>query len=88
LTRQDLSVKTSVIASDVRGLRNKSLAWFWTMDIRKDADVGEWMEDCMCFLFCLHLNNNDNLLCSLSRALAEGKSSKDAVDRRNPVSPS
>lgn len=54
LTRQDLSVKTSVIASDVRGLRNKSLAWFWTMDIRKDADVGEWMEDCTCFSLCLH----------------------------------
>lgn len=44
---QDLSVKTSVIASDVRGLRNTSLPWFWTMDIRKDAHVGEWMEDCM-----------------------------------------
>jgi hypothetical protein len=49
LRRQDLSVKTSVIAPHVRGQRNKSLPWFWTMDVRRDADVGEWMEDCMCF---------------------------------------
>ncbi|KAI9431069.1 hypothetical protein H4582DRAFT_2060255 [Lactarius indigo] len=46
LRRQDLSVKTSVIAPHVRGQRNKSLPWFWTMDVRRDADVGEWMEDC------------------------------------------
>ncbi|KAI9431647.1 hypothetical protein H4582DRAFT_1822196, partial [Lactarius indigo] len=45
LRRQDLSVKTSVIAPHVRGQRNKSLPWFWTMDVRRDADVGEWMED-------------------------------------------
>ena len=49
LTRQDLSVKTTVIAPDVRGQRNKSLPWFWTMDVRRDADVGEWMEDCTYF---------------------------------------
>ncbi|KAI9436339.1 hypothetical protein H4582DRAFT_1816946 [Lactarius indigo] len=45
LRRQDLSVKTSVIAPHVRGQRNKSLPWFWTMDIQRDADIGEWMED-------------------------------------------
>ena len=49
LRRQDLSVKTSVIAPHVRGQRNESLPWFWTMDVRRDADVGEWMEDCTCF---------------------------------------
>jgi hypothetical protein len=49
LTRQDLSVKTSVIAPHVRGQRNKSLPWFWTMDVRRDTDVGAWMEDCMFF---------------------------------------
>lgn len=46
LTRQDLSVRTSVIAPQVRGQRNKSLPWFWTMDVRRDTDVGEWIEDC------------------------------------------
>ncbi|KAH9069437.1 hypothetical protein EDB83DRAFT_2314461 [Lactarius deliciosus] len=45
LTRQDLSVKTSVIAPQVHGQWNESLPWFWTMDVRGDADVGEWMED-------------------------------------------
>lgn len=47
LTKQDLSVKTSVISPQVRGQRNKTLPWFWTMDVRRDTDVGEWMEDCM-----------------------------------------
>ncbi|KAH9173120.1 hypothetical protein EDB89DRAFT_2114027 [Lactarius sanguifluus] len=45
LTRQDLSVKTSIIAPEVRGQWNKSLPWFWTMDVQRDADVREWMED-------------------------------------------
>jgi len=48
LRRQDLSVKTSVIDPHVRGQRNKSLPWFWIMDVRRDADVGEWMKDCKC----------------------------------------
>ena len=46
LTQQDLNIKTSIIAPHVRGQRNQSLPWFWTMDVRRDADVGEWMEDC------------------------------------------
>ncbi|KAH9035447.1 hypothetical protein EDB83DRAFT_2228945 [Lactarius deliciosus] len=45
---QDLSVKTSVIAPHVHGQWNKLLPWFWTMDIWRDANVGEWMEDCTC----------------------------------------
>ena len=48
LTRQDLKVQTSIIAPQVRGQRNKSLAWFWTMDVGGDVDIGEWMEDCKC----------------------------------------
>ena len=46
LKREDLTVKTSVIAPQVRGQRNKSLPWFWTMDIRRDNNIGAWMEDC------------------------------------------
>jgi hypothetical protein len=57
LTRQDLSVKTSVIAPHVRGQRNKSLPWFWTMDVRRDTDVGAWMEDCACFSVHMRLIN-------------------------------
>ena len=46
LERQDLKIDTTVIASDVRGQRNRSLPWFWSMDVRRDADVGAWMKDC------------------------------------------
>jgi hypothetical protein len=57
LTRQHLSVKTSIIAPQVRGQRNLSLPWFWTMDVRRDADVGEWVEDCKpTSLFTLNQN--------------------------------
>ena len=48
LKRQDLKIDTTVIAPDVRGQRNKSLPWFWSMDVRRDADVGAWMNDCRC----------------------------------------
>ncbi|KAF8256694.1 hypothetical protein EI94DRAFT_1640222 [Lactarius quietus] len=51
LKHQHLSVKTSVIAPEVRGHQNTSLPWFWTMDVQRDTDVGEWMEDCTCFSF-------------------------------------
>jgi hypothetical protein len=57
LRRQDLSVKTSVIAPHVPGQQNETLPWFWTMDVRRDADVWEWMEDCMCI--SVHTNSRD-----------------------------
>ena len=47
LKSQDLSVKTSIIASDVCGQWNASLPWFWAMDIQRDANVGLWLKDCM-----------------------------------------
>jgi hypothetical protein len=46
LERHDLKIDTTVIAPNVRGQRNKSLPWFWSMDVRRDADVGLWMNDC------------------------------------------
>jgi len=46
LEHQDLRIDTTVIAPNVRGQRNKSLPWFWSMDIRRDTDVGAWMNDC------------------------------------------
>ena len=45
---QDLSIKTSAIAPHVRGQRNQSLPWFWTIDVRRDNNAGEWMKDCTC----------------------------------------
>jgi hypothetical protein len=51
LERQDLRIDTTVIAPNVRGQRNKSLPWFWSMDVCRDADVGAWMNDCKYILF-------------------------------------
>ena len=46
LERHDLKIDTAVIAPNVHGQRNKTLPWFWSMDVQKDADVGTWMNDC------------------------------------------
>ena len=51
LERQDLRINTTVIAPNVRGQRNKSLPWFWSMDVQRDADVGAWVNDCRCIKF-------------------------------------
>ncbi len=48
LERHDLKIDTAVIAPDVRRQRNKLLPWFWSMDIWRDTDVGEWVNDCRC----------------------------------------
>jgi hypothetical protein len=50
LKRQDLRIDTTVIAPHVCGQWNKSLPWFWSMDVWRDADVGAWMNDYMCIL--------------------------------------
>ena len=61
LRPQDLSVKTSIITPHVQGQQNKPLPWFWTMDVRQDTDVGEWMEDCTSFsvhTYSIHVTFN------------------------------
>jgi len=47
---QDLRIDTTVIAPHVHGQWNKSLPWFWSMDVQRDADVRAWMNDYMCIL--------------------------------------
>jgi hypothetical protein len=90
LERQDLKIDTAVISPDVRGQRNKSLPWFWSMDVRRDADVGAWMNDCKCI--SIHVRSggcSTNIFkFSLSSALVESESSKGTVDRRASMSPS
>ena len=90
LERQHLKIDTTVIAPEVRGQRNKPLPWFWSMDVRRDADVGAWMNDCRCISVHTHCDgcSTNNFNCSLSSALVKGKSPKGTVDRRAPVSPS
>jgi hypothetical protein len=49
LRHKDLSVKTAVISPQEQEQQNRSLPWFWTLDVQQDSDVRERMEDCMCF---------------------------------------
>jgi hypothetical protein len=90
LERQDLKIDTTVISPDVRGQRNKSLPWFWSMDVRRDANVGAWMNDCKYVSVYAHSGgcSTNKFQCSLSSALVESKSSKGSVDRRASMSPS
>ena len=46
LKHQDLIIDTTIIAPSVHGQRNKSLAWFWSMDVQRDADTGAWINNC------------------------------------------
>jgi hypothetical protein len=46
LERQDLRINTTVIVPSVHGQRNKSLPWFWSINIQRDADIRPWMNDC------------------------------------------
>jgi hypothetical protein len=64
---QDLRVDTAMIAPNVCGQRNKSLPWFWSMDVQRDADVGAWMNDCRHIPVLVHsdLCLTNNFKCSL-----------------------
>jgi hypothetical protein len=46
LGHQDLKIDTAVIAPNVCGQRNKSLPWFWSIDVKRDAGVRTWINDC------------------------------------------
>ena len=60
LGRQDLKIDTAVIAPNVRGQRNKSLPWFWSMDVERDAGVGTWMNDCKHIPFYTHYDGHSS----------------------------
>jgi hypothetical protein len=46
LKKEHLSVTTARIDPSLRGQRNTSLAWFWTMDIQGDTDSTQGMAEC------------------------------------------
>ena len=58
---KDLKIDTTVIAPNVHGQRNTSLPWFWSMDVRRDANVGAWMNDCRCI--SVHASENLRRYC-------------------------
>jgi hypothetical protein len=46
LTRTQLSVTTARIDPSLRGQRDSSLAWFWSMDIQADGQAANGMNEC------------------------------------------
>lgn len=48
LRKEHLSVTTAQIDPSLRGQRDTSLAWFWTVDVKRDMDERNGMEECRC----------------------------------------
>jgi hypothetical protein len=46
LTRTQLSVTTARIDPSLRGQRDSSLAWFWSMDVQADVQAAQGMNEC------------------------------------------
>ena len=46
LTKEHLSLTTARIEPSLRGQRNTALAWFRTMDVKKDTDNAQGMAEC------------------------------------------
>lgn len=46
LTRAQLSVTTARIDPSLRGQRDSSLAWFWSMDVQADGQAAHGMNEC------------------------------------------
>jgi hypothetical protein len=46
LQKEHLSVTSARIDPSLRGQRDSSLPWFWTMDIKKDTDTANGMAEC------------------------------------------
>jgi hypothetical protein len=46
LTRAQLSVTTARIDPSLRGQRDSSLAWFWSMDVQADVQAAYGMTEC------------------------------------------
>ncbi|KIK74449.1 hypothetical protein PAXRUDRAFT_175682 [Paxillus rubicundulus Ve08.2h10] len=59
LEKEHLKVSTTVSDPNARGHLTKlynradsTLAWFWTMDVQRDAEVNNWMTKCMFISIC------------------------------------
>jgi hypothetical protein len=46
LEKEHMNVRTARIDPSLRGQRDSSLAWFWTMDVKKDIEHGNGMAEC------------------------------------------
>ena len=46
LKLEDLTSQTALIDPSLPGQRNKTLPWFWTIDVPEDAKANDWMSEC------------------------------------------
>ena len=54
LKLEDITSQMALIDPSLPGQRNKSLPWFWTIDIPEDVEANDWMLECK---FSLALND-------------------------------
>ncbi|KIK78141.1 hypothetical protein PAXRUDRAFT_62486, partial [Paxillus rubicundulus Ve08.2h10] len=47
LEKDHLKVSTAVLDPNAQGHWDSTLAWFWTMDVQRDAEVNDWMSKFM-----------------------------------------
>lgn len=76
LTREQLKITAARIDPSLRGTRNSSLAWFWTVDVQGDCQTAEGIEECNAILDS-SLSHLTDLICelfSLQGALVESES--------------
>ncbi|KAI0708306.1 hypothetical protein C8Q76DRAFT_770330 [Earliella scabrosa] len=45
LEKTDLKANTAIIEQATRGIRNKHLAWFWSLDVEEDSKESPWMSE-------------------------------------------
>ena len=76
LTREQLKITAARIDPSLRGTRNSSLAWFWTVDVQGDCQTAEGIEECNVILDSSqsHLTDLTCELFSLQGALVESES--------------
>jgi hypothetical protein len=47
LKTEDLTSQTTLIDPSLQGQQNKSLAWFWTINVPENTETNDWMLECM-----------------------------------------
>ncbi|KIK73266.1 hypothetical protein PAXRUDRAFT_64550, partial [Paxillus rubicundulus Ve08.2h10] len=45
LEKEHLKVNMAVLDPNAQGHQDSTLAWFWTMDVQRDAEVNDWMSE-------------------------------------------
>lgn len=46
LKLEDLTSQIAFIDPSLLGQRNKTLPWFWTINVPEDAEANDWMSEC------------------------------------------